>query len=196
MSGVTFVDQGIAASLPSGSVAGLGYGNKIVSQILTIGVTTIGTVSLPYFSKMAVDLNWKLIRTTLIKFFSWIFIASILIFVFFVCLSYTITKFLFVKDAFTITDAQIVANIQIAYTLQIPFYIASVLLARVVSSIQHNHILLAASAINLVVCIICDIFFTKWWGVIGLPVSNSVVYLGSFIFLWIAVWRGRNLKQW
>ncbi|NJM45607.1 MAG: hypothetical protein HC860_05045 [Alkalinema sp. RU_4_3] len=53
------IDQSMASQLPAGSVAALGYGNKMVSLPLTLMTTAIGTAVMPYFSQLIGQNKWS-----------------------------------------------------------------------------------------------------------------------------------------
>jgi putative peptidoglycan lipid II flippase len=59
------VDQSMAAMLPQGSVSAMSYGNKIVAVVIAIATTGLGTATLPYFSKMVAQKDWRGCRQTL-----------------------------------------------------------------------------------------------------------------------------------
>ncbi len=54
MSGTLLVDQSMAAWLPSGSVAQLNYGNRLVSFLTGFGGLVLGTAIFPTFSAVSV----------------------------------------------------------------------------------------------------------------------------------------------
>src|SRR5262249_32599717 len=58
------VDQSMAAMLPSGSVAELGYAGKIVTVITTIAATALATAAFPYLSRMVSQKDWNGCRNT------------------------------------------------------------------------------------------------------------------------------------
>ena len=51
-----------------------------------------------------------------------------------------------------------------------------------------NHLLLIVSFVNLAVNIIFNYVFMNVWGVVGIALSTSVVYLLSFTVLTAMVW--------
>src|SRR5262249_40029001 len=65
MGSTLVVDQAMAAMLPSGSVAALGYGNKVVNAVLSVGALALSTASLPYFAQMVAANDWAGCRHTL-----------------------------------------------------------------------------------------------------------------------------------
>jgi putative peptidoglycan lipid II flippase len=183
MCSTELVDKGMAAALSSGSVATLNYGNKIIAAVLTLATTAIGTAVLPYFSRMVADREWKDIRST-IKFYLFIIFglgvpAALLLY----GLSEHIVRIVFQRGSFSPHDTAMVAPVQALFAIQIPFYVASIVVVRLISSLRANHILMWGSAINLVVNVILNIVFIKLIGLKGIALSTSCVYFVSFLFL-------------
>jgi putative peptidoglycan lipid II flippase len=188
----SLVDQSMAAMLPSGSVAALSYGNRIISLPIIIASTALSTAVIPYFSKMVALDDWANIRQALKHYLVLILIATIpLTGLIFFC-SEPIVYLLLQRGSFTASNTQLVAQIQAYFALQIPFYIAGMLLVRLISAMRINQVLMWGSAGNLIINIALNYAFMQWLGVVGIALSTSCVYLFSFSFLLFFVLR--NLK--
>jgi putative peptidoglycan lipid II flippase len=83
----------------------------------------------------------------------------------------------------------IVARIQQMYLLQVPFFVLGILAVRVLVAMSKNHLLTLMSVINLVVNVIGNILFMRWFGVSGIALSTSLVYVVSMIMILIFVAR-------
>ncbi len=183
MGSTEIVDKGMAAALAPGSVASLNYGNKIVAAVLTLATTAIGTAVLPYFSRMVADREWEDIRSTIKFYLRIIFVAGIpAVFVIF-GISETIVQIVFERGSFTSQDTAVVASVQAMFAFQIPFYVASIVVVRLISSLRANHILMWGAGINLIVNIGLNFLFIRLMGLKGIALSTSFVYLISFLFL-------------
>jgi putative peptidoglycan lipid II flippase len=192
MCSTDLVDRSMAAMLPSGSVAALSYGSKIISLPIIIASTALSTAVIPYFSKMVALDDWTGIRQALKHYLGLIFVVTIpLTGLIFLC-SEPIVRLLLQGGSFTASNTQLVSQIQACFALQIPFYIAGMLVVRLVSAMKNNKILMWGSAVNLIVNISLNYLFMKWLGVVGIALSTSCVYLFSFSFLLFFVLR--NLK--
>jgi putative peptidoglycan lipid II flippase len=187
------VDQSMAAMLPSGSVASLNYGNRIISLPITIANTALSTAVIPYFSKMVAREDWTSVRHTLKQYLGLIFALSIPLTGLIILFSEPIVQILLQRGSFTASDARLVAQIQAGYAFQIPFYIASVLVVRLISAMRYNQILMWGSAGNLIANIGLNYLFMQWLGVSGIALSTSGVYLFSFLFLFFMATQ--KLKQ-
>jgi putative peptidoglycan lipid II flippase len=183
MGSTEIVDKGMAATLTPGSVAALNYGNKIIAAVMTLATTAIGTAVLPYFTRMVAEKDWKNIRSTIKFYLSIVFVigipAAILIYVF----SDSIVNIIFQRGSFTPENTAIVSPVQAYFAFQIPFYVAGIVVVRLISSLRANHILMWGAAINLVVNIGFNILFIHYLGLKGIALSTSFVYFFSFIFL-------------
>jgi putative peptidoglycan lipid II flippase len=193
MCSTNLVDQSMAAMLPSGSVASLNYGNRIIALPITIANTALSTAVIPYFSKMVAREDWISVRHTLKQYLGLIFAFSIPLTGLIILFSEPIVQILLQRGSFTASDARLVAQIQAGYAFQIPFYIASVLVVRLISAMRYNQILMWGSAGNLIVNIGLNYLFMKWLGVSGIALSTSGVYLFSFLFLFFMATK--KLKQ-
>ncbi len=177
------VDQSMAAMLPSGSVASLNYGNRIISLPITITSTALSTAVIPYFSKMVAREDWTTLRHTLKHYLGLIFAFTIPLTGLIILFSEPIVQLLLQRGSFTANDTHLVAQIQACYAFQIPFYIASILVVRLISAMRNNQILMWGSGGNLIVNFGLNYLFMQWLGVPGIALSTSGVYLFSFSFL-------------
>ncbi len=183
MGSTEIVDKGMAAALAPGSVASLNYGNKIIAAVLTLATTAIGTAVLPYFSRMVAEKDWKNIRRTIKFYLGIIFILGIPAALLIYGLSDDIVKIVFQRGSFTASDTAVVSSVQALFAFQIPFYIASTIIIRLISSMRANHILMLGAIINLVCNIGLNIIFIHYLGLKGISLSTSFVYMISFVFL-------------
>jgi putative peptidoglycan lipid II flippase len=191
MCSTNLVDQAMAAMLPSGSVAALAYGNRIIALPIVIATTALSTAVIPYFSKMVALDDWKSLRQSLRHYLGLIFAAAIPLTGIIILFSESIVRLLFQRGSFTAENSLLVAQIQACFALQIPFYIGCILVVRLHSAMRNNTIMMG-SAGNLIVNIGLNYLFMQWLGVVGIALSTSCVYLFSFLFL--LFFLVRNLK--
>ena len=95
----------------------------------------------------------------------------------------SIVNIIFQRGSFTTEDTAIVSPVQAYFAFQIPFYVAGIVVVRLISALRANHILMWGAAINLVVNIGFNILFIHYLGLKGIALSTSFVYLISFLFL-------------
>ena len=195
MGSTEIVDKSMAAALSSGSVSALNYGSKIISLFLGLAATAIGTVMLPFFSKMVAEEGWEDVRETLRFYLGLIFSITIPVVVVIFWFSEPLVHIIFQRGLFTSEDTQAVSSIQALFSFQIPFYIASIVVVRLISSLRANHILMWGAVINLSVNIGLNFLFIHYLGLKGIALSTSCVYFISFIFLFCFSYRLISSKE-
>lgn len=195
MSSTVLVDQAMAAALPQGNVSTLHFGSKLVMLVLSVAYVGLGTALLPHYSRMVARRDWLGIRATVRLYASVIIACSIPLIMILVWFGEPLIGMLFQRGEFSAADRAHVARVQIFYALQIPFYLLNTLLVRLISSLRANHILMWGAALNLPVNIVLNYVFMQRWGVAGIALSTSVVYLLSCIFLTLMILRYRRHWQ-
>jgi len=193
MGSTAVVDQGMAAMLPPGNVAALGYANRIIVGVLSLAGLALSTATLPYFSRMVAANDWAGCRHTLKKYSLLLVSVTVPLTAAIMVFSRPIVRLLYERGAFTAADTTLVSRVQICYALQIPFFVWSILFVRFITSIRRNDILMYASAINLVLDIVLNLELMRVWQVAGIALSTSIVYMVSFAM--VAGWSLRFLAQ-
>lgn len=183
MSSTLLVNQSMAAMLGPGSVAALNYSNKMVALILGIGSVALSTAVLPYFSRMVAVGDWISVRHTLKIYIRLILAMTVPITLILFYFSEPLVRLLFERGAFTAANTVLVGQMQAFYLLQVPFYMISILIVRLISSLKANHVLMWGAIINLPLNVLLNYKFMQWWGVAGIALSTAVVYVVSFCFL-------------
>lgn len=189
MSSTILVDRSMAAMLGSGSVSALNYGTKITILVQGVSSLALGTAVLPHFSRMVANRDWPSIRYTLKTYSRLILAISVPLTLILAYFSGPLISLLFQRGAFTAGDAQLVGRIQALFILQIPVYILSILVVRLISSIKANKLLMWGAAISFLLNISLNYLFMKWFGVAGIALSTSLVILASFCYLTLAMLR-------
>jgi putative peptidoglycan lipid II flippase len=183
MCSTDLVDRSMAAMLPSGSIAALGYGEKIISLPMVIATTALSAAVIPFFSKMVACNDWKEIRRSLNSYLGLIFAVTIPFTGLIILGSEQIVRVLLQRGSFTADNTHLVAQIQSFFALEIPFYIACILVVKLASAMNMSKVIMWGSACNLIVNISLNYIFMQSFGVVGIAFSTSCVYLFSFVFL-------------
>lgn len=176
-----FVDQFFAAQLAVGSIASMNYGTKIPSFIVGILIIALGNVLLPYFSKL-VNENINKAYHHLFRILKIIFFASSVITLIAIFFSHEIISILFERKEFTAKDTIVVSDIQKIVLIYVPFYLSTLILVKFLTSINKNSFMAWVSFLNLIVNLILNIIFVKIYGVYGLVLSTTLVYIISSLF--------------
>ena len=189
INGAWLVDQAMAASLASGSVAWLNYGNRFVSVIVYIASGTIGTVMFPVFAKLSATRDWTELKRVLMVCAGWTLVPAVAISVLLLLSSETLVGIALERGMFGKADTAQVGTIQAIYGLQIPFQVCGILFVRVISSLGANHVLMVGAVISLLVNVMLNYFLMRIWGVMGIAASTVMVYVVSSIFVTVAARR-------
>jgi len=189
LSGINpFVDQYFAAQLIVGSIASLNYGIKIPAFLVGIIMIALGNVLLPHFSKLVSEnletAFQSLFKTLKTVFFLSLFVASI-IFIF----SEDIIRLLFENGEFTTKDTGVVSTIQSIALVYVPFYICTLVCVKFLTATNKNHFMAWVSFWNLILNVILNIIFIKKYGVYGLILSTTIVYILSSLIYVIFTYR-------
>jgi putative peptidoglycan lipid II flippase len=180
MTGTTFVDQAMAASLAPGSLAALNYGGKVVTLVSNAGAIAISTAAFPEFARLLAerrhsDALYGLMQIVRLVMFIAVPAASLIW-----LLSKPIVGTIFQRGAFSPDDTSVVAGIQAMYALQIPWYIAGMVIARFLAALGSSKTILGIAGTNLVLKVLLNLLLMRLMGVRGLALSTSIVYLVSF----------------
>lgn len=193
MGSTAVVDQSMAALLPSGSVAALGYGNKVIGGILSLGALSLSTATLPYFSRMAAAHDWAGCRHTLKRYSLLVIGVTVPFTLLLIAFSRPIVRALFQHGAFRAADTELVSGVQICYAIQLPFYIWNMLFVRFITSIRRNDVLMYVAAVNLALDVVLNLILMRVWHVAGIALSTSLVCIASFLM--ISTWSVRFLAR-
>jgi len=185
----TVVDQSMATTLGSGAVSQLNFALMAVLSGIGIASVAISAVITPLFSEMAARRDWTLLNSALDRYLRSAFLLTVPIVIVFLLFSETIVSLLFERGMFGPQDTLDVARVQRAFALQIPFYTAGILVVRTISVLRANRILMIAAAINLVVNVLLNVALMPHFGVAGIALSTSTVYVVSFTFSFAMVKR-------
>jgi putative peptidoglycan lipid II flippase len=181
------VDQAMAAMLPAGSVAALGYARKIVSVLVVVGAIPLGAASLPYFSEMAAKGAWDACRRTLRTVGGVILLVTIPVTLILVLFAHPIVHLLFERGAFTAHDTDVVSRVEAWFAYQIPFYLLCSLGLRVISALKRNGVVMGIAAVTSTLNVILNLLLMRHYGVAGIALSTSLVFLASSLLIFTAI---------
>jgi putative peptidoglycan lipid II flippase len=182
VSGVTVVDQSMAAWLSPGSVAALVYGNRVVSVLVALTATSLSAAVIPYFSEMVASRNWAACRHTLQTYTRNLLLLMTPVCVLLIAFSPAVVRLLFQRGAFTAKDTLVVSRVQAMYALQIPFGAAGLLYVRMLTAMKRNDLVMISAGISLVLDVILNLICMKFFGVAGIALSTSLFYAASLCF--------------
>ncbi len=176
-SSAVVVDQTMAAWLTAGSVAVLGYSDKICAIVLGLTAAPATDVLFPHFANLVAKRNWNELRKRLIV-ISALIVAVALPFTVLLCLQAPwLIHTLFERRSFNAHDTQRVAEVLRIAAFQIPFYIVGAVTARVVVSLQASRLMLIISVSALLLNILFNWLLMGSLGVAGIALSTVIVYI-------------------
>lgn len=181
-SGVTIVDQTMAAHLQPGSVAALAFGNRIINVVMGLTAMSLSAAVIPYFSAMVAKRQWAQCRRTLNTYTKLIALGTLPVCLGIALFSHPIVQLMFQRGAFSAADTAIVARVQTMYAFQIPFYAVSLLYVRLLTAFNRNDLVMISAGINLGLDVIFNMICIRFFGLPGIALSTSLFYAGSLIF--------------
>jgi putative peptidoglycan lipid II flippase len=177
MNAMSLVDNAMAARLAApGSVAALNYGRKAVTFPLDLSAIAFVTAMLPYFSKMAAAHDWLGLRKILRRCLSLIFALNLPIVFALVIWSRLIVGWLFERGQFSHGDTEIVARVLAYHAFNLPFYVAFLVMMKLLSSMRESVTAIWFSGAALFLNIVLNYVFSKYMGVAGIGLATSCVY--------------------
>jgi len=189
------VDQAMAAMLPGGSVAALGYARKIVNVFVVLGAAPLGAAALPYFSEMVAKGAWQACRHTLRTYSGLILLVSVPATAALVVFAEPLVRILFQRGAFNARDTVVVSQTAAWLALEIPFYLLASMGVRVVSALKRNGFLMTIAAWNTALNAVLNWVLMRRYGVAGIALSTSVVYAVSCTLIYGSLYVLIGRKQ-
>jgi putative peptidoglycan lipid II flippase len=187
------VDQTMAAMLAPGSVAALEYGNRMVGAVMGLGTTTLGVAVVPYFSQLAARRDWSTLAHVVRRWLLLVVAITLPVVLLLVVFAEPIVRIGLERGAFSAADTQLVARIQVLLALQIPFYVAGIVLVRLVSALQAAPVLAWICLSTVTLKILLNIVLINELGLPGIALSTSLMYVASSaLLLWYVARRWRQ----
>lgn len=179
MGSSTMVDQAMAAWLEPGSVAVLGYSDKICGIVLALTAVPASEALFPFFAEVVARQDWPALRRQFLQAVGAVLLLAIPMMLMLVVCAPLVVRLLFERGAFHPSDTERVADVLRFAACQIPFYITGVLASRIVVSLQAARFLLWSSLGAMGVNVALNAWFMQYWGVAGIALSTVAVHLLS-----------------
>ena len=183
MTGSALVDQSMAARLGSGSVAALSYGTRLLGVLVVIGPTAMGTAVLPHISAVAVLAQPAVLQRTLLRYSFFVLAVILPVAAGLIFFSEPIIRIAFQKGAFDAAATHLVSSVQKAALLQLPVAVLLALEIRMSSARKANQLLYRVAAFSLLLTVVLDVLFMRWWGVVGIALAGLGTRLVSTLYL-------------
>lgn len=177
------VDQFFAARMGEGVLAVYSYAQRVMGLLLGFSAVVIGRALLPVLSGITdARASWKIAKR-------WAVFLGLLGgggAAVFALLANPIVKMLFERGAFTAGDTVVVSEILVVLGIQLPFYLAGIVLIQWVGVVKMHRILLLSSLIGFFTKFFFVILFSSSMG-IGLAYSTVFMYFSTCLVLYFSI---------
>lgn len=179
MSCVTPVDQYFVAHLGDGAVGELGYANRVLGLILSMGALAIGRATLPVFSSIGGAGDHHRAHTTALKWTALMFVGAFAVTLLSALCANSIVALLFQRGAFTAENAASVADLFRWGLIQVPFYFGVLVMVQLFASQGRFKEMALIAIMNFVVKILMDVWLVGWLGARGVLLATGAMHASS-----------------
>jgi putative peptidoglycan lipid II flippase len=192
MASTAVVDQLFAARLDVGSLATLGYANRISALALGVVAIAISRSTLPVFSQHSTDtVNLHaLARRWALR----ALIVGVLVMACTLPVAETLVRVLFERGAFTAEDSQHVASTLRVLLLQLPPYCAGLVLVSWANATRRLWLVFWASMAGFAVKLVALATLVQPLGLQGIALSTAAMYGATFLVMFVAFRRARTAR--
>ena len=179
------VDHLFAARLGVGAISSLGYADRVLSLILTLGATTVGRALLPVLSRAHMQSKNGIGQIA----FQWAFILGsigLAVAIVGISLAPTGVEVLFQRGRFTAEDTRQVAEVLRYSLVRVPFYFTSLVLVYALFSQGRQRVVAVVTALGVMVKFLLALVLVPVLGLGGLVLATAGVYLTtSASYAWL-----------
>jgi putative peptidoglycan lipid II flippase len=193
MSTVSLADQFWAARLEPGSLATLGYANRVLGLFLALGSTVVARAVLPVFS--AAHASGSARYHGLVRRWAWISLGGgVLLSAIGALSAEWSVRLLFERGRFSAEDSAAVAEALRYGFLQLPFFLSSTVLVHALLGAHRRALLVPLGALALMTKLILAWLLLPNYGLNGLFISTAGVY-ATTSFAMLLLIRSREHSQ-
>jgi peptidoglycan biosynthesis protein MviN/MurJ (putative lipid II flippase) len=174
MASVVIIDQTIALQLGSGAPSTLGYANRVLAFVMGLCALAVTRATLPVFSRAAEDPG-RLAQLAG-KWVIGMFTLGIAVAIISAWLSEPVVGLLFERGAFEHKDTVQVAAVFRASLIQMPFFLAGLVLSSIASSRRRFGVVFSACACALIAKIAANALLVPNFGLTGLALGWTLMY--------------------
>lgn len=188
---IPIMNRIMASWLPEGSIAALGYAERLIQIPLMIFSSSVAAAIYPFFSMQVAEKKIEEMKNTLatsIKMGGFIFIPLSVIMI---ILAKPIIQLLFERGAFDINAVDLTSKVFICYSFQLfPVYAVNIM-TRLLLIFQDMATMFKITIINVILTILLNYIFMKIINppVAGIALSSSVVCFISSILYFFSLKR-------
>jgi peptidoglycan biosynthesis protein MviN/MurJ (putative lipid II flippase) len=177
------IDQFTATRFGDNAIATLGYANRIIALLVSLGALAIARAALPVFTD-ALDRDAR--DEARRRAFGWAWLmcgAGVVGGAIGWGLMPWAVEVLFERGAFTANDTANVSQIARVGLLQLPFYFGSIVMVQFLAASGRFGVIAASATVNLVSKVTLNLIAVQWFGLAGIMWATGGMYVVSFAFL-------------
>ena len=174
-------DQFMAVQFGDGAVAKLGYANRVLSLLLSMGALAIGQATLPVFSDIVHSGDPCHARRTAVRWTILMFLCGTCIAIGAAVFAPTLIGFAFQRGAFTADDTEAVAHLFRWGQIQLPFYFSSLVLLTLSAGAGRYKQMSTIALSGVAAKIVGNFAFTHWFGIAGILLGTALMHATTLI---------------
>ena len=194
LSATTLIDQLMVVRLGSGSVSELGYANRMLSFVLTIGVTAVSRATLPVFAEATAQVGsdpLKQFRFWIVALFGTGWAIAVVGWL----MSPWAVSLLYQRGAFDRADVDAVSGVVRLGLLQLPFYFSAIVCTQALASERRYSKLLQVSLLMTATKLAANFLLVPALGVGGVQVATALMYAVALAFLARAIGQSASASR-
>ena len=174
------VDQYFMAQQGDGAIATLGYANRLLSLLLSMGALAISRATLPILSEILFQGDHARARNTALKWSGIMLTVGVVGAGIAYALAPYVIRLLFQKGAFTAEDTIAVTNLFRFGLVQVPFYFGMCVLVQLFASETRYRAITVFSLIGFATKVVANIILIRLYGAQGVLLATGI---GAFVVL-------------
>jgi putative peptidoglycan lipid II flippase len=179
MSFTMVVDQFMASHIGPGSIAALGYADRVIALVIGLGATAALRATLPVFADVSPEKSENL-RQFALYWTKVLFLCGFAAAVLGWIIAPWAIKVLFQRGAFTENDVIAVTEVLRYGLFQIPFYFGGVVLTSLMAAQRRYSVIAYIAGASLIVKVVGNLVFAPGLGIKGLALATSLMYATAF----------------
>lgn len=184
------VDQLYAVRLGTGSVATLGYANRITSLILGLAAIAVSRATLPVFSQTA-SARGETMYGVAVYWARLMFAAGVAVMLFSYLSAPQVIRLLFQHGQFSADDSAVVVNVFRYGLPQLPFYFSSMVLVSYALSQRRYTAIFWSGVIGCAAKIGGNLLLVPLFGINGIALGTTLIYAFNTLFFYLCL-RSRD----
>jgi peptidoglycan biosynthesis protein MviN/MurJ (putative lipid II flippase) len=178
------VDQAFAAHLGEGSVATLGYANRIIGLGTSIGTLVIARAMLPVLSEVAARGEWSLGYSQALRWaIAMLFIGAVAAMIGWALAPWAVAV-LFERGAFTAADSAAVTEVLRYGLLQLPVYFGGIVFVQWLAAARRYDLMLWNTILSTIAKFGFNVLLIGSLGVAGLTLASALMYVVALLLVW------------